>query len=111
MKDRKFEGAVLPITASVAAALLVSGCGPSTSTANTDIAICRDSTGRRIADARCRAGGGGHAYFLARGTRVPAIGEAVSGGSANPRAGVSYARASAATVSRGGFAMSARAGG
>jgi len=106
----RFDATVLPITSAVAAAVLAS-CSPSAGRADRDVAICRDGQGRRLSDASCssgaRGGYGGGWYYLARGSRVPAVGEAVSGGSEVPRAGVGYARASAATVTRGGFGMSA----
>ena len=120
MTDRpvKFDPRILPITSAVAAALLVGACGPSV--ADTDVAICRDASGKRTADTNCPRGGGHGAilgagaagwYYMARGSAVPRVGEAVTGGSTTPRAGVSYARASSATVSRGGFGGSARGGG
>ncbi|PTQ12170.1 hypothetical protein CLG96_06335 [Sphingomonas oleivorans] len=115
----KFDRRVLPITTAVAAALLASGCGSrGEDRASSDVAVCRDRSGRRVDDADCAGGGsgGGSAgargwYYLARGSRVPAIGEALGGGSDRPRAGVHYARASAATVTRGGFGMSAHGSG
>lgn len=116
-RTRKFEARTLPTTTAMAAALLLGACGASV--ANTDVAVCRDASGKRTADANCPRGGG-HAglgagaaawYFMARGSAVPRVGEALSGGSASPRAGVGYARASSATVSRGGFGGSARSGG
>lgn len=110
---RKFEPAMLPITAAMAGALLTGACSSSSDVAERDLAICRDASGRRVADSGCGTGhaGGGGFYYLGRGARVPAIGEPVEGGSATPRAGTSYARASAATVSRGGFGASAGEGG
>ena len=116
---RKFDPRILPLTSAVAAALLVGACGPSQSVADTDVAVCRDASGKRADDASCERGGsGGHAamagfawYYLARGSVVPRMGEALGGGSASPRAGTGYARASSATVSRGGFGMSAHGGG
>lgn len=78
---------------------------------------CRDASGRRIADTGCggaRGGvahGGGGWYYYARGSTVPAEGEVATGGSSRPLAGVGYARASSASVSRGGFGGSAGEGG
>ncbi len=107
---RKFEPVMLPLTAAMASAL--AGCSPSADVAERDLAICRDASGRRIADSGCGGSHGGTGfYYLARGSRVPVIGEPVSGGSDTPRAGVGYARASAATVTRGGFGASAEGGG
>ncbi|WP_353205586.1 hypothetical protein [Sphingomonas sp.] len=117
---RKFNPRILPLTSAVAAALLASGCGPSRSVADTDVAVCRDASGKRVEDVRCaRSGGGGGGlamagfawYYLGRGSTVPRVGEALAGGSSSPRAGVGYARASSATVSRGGFGSSAHASG
>ena len=109
---RKFEPAMLPLTAAMASALV--GCSPSADVAERDLAICRDGSGRRVADSGCGSGHGGMGgagfYYLARGSRVPAVGEPVSGGSGTPVRGVSYARASAATVTRGGFGASAEGG-
>jgi hypothetical protein len=112
---RKFDPRILPLTSAVAAALLAGACSPSQGIADTDVAVCRDAGGRRTADAECargtngRSGGGGSAgwYYLSRGSTVPQVGEAVAGGSTSPSAGVGYARASSATVSRGGFGGSA----
>ena len=118
MASRKFDSRVLPITTAVAATLLAAGCAPSEDRAATDVAVCRDAAGRRVADADCARGTSGHGvagaaawYFLARGSTVPRQGAFVSGGSASPRAGIGYARASSATVTRGGFGMSAHGGG
>lgn len=119
MAIRKFDPRILPITSAVATALLASACAPSQDRATADVAVCRDSTGKRVDDAQCsRHHGSGGAiaglaawYYLSRGSAVPRVGEGVAGGSAVPRAGVGYARASAASVSRGGFGASARGGG
>ncbi|WP_242139596.1 MULTISPECIES: hypothetical protein [unclassified Sphingomonas] len=122
MTKRTFDPRFLPITSAVATALLASGCGPSTDVARSDVAVCRDANGVRTADANCARSGGGHGmngaimgaaawYYLSRGSVVPAMGRPLAGGYMSPRAGTSYARASAATVSRGGFGMSARGGG
>ncbi|MDR6849404.1 MULTISPECIES: hypothetical protein [unclassified Sphingomonas] len=115
MAKRTFDPRVLPITSAVATALLVGACSPSSDVAKSDVAVCRDAAGVRVDDAYCargtngRTGGGaGGWYYIGRGGRVPAMGEALSGGYTTPRAGVGYARASSATVSRGGFGMSAR---
>ncbi len=114
---RKFDPRILPLTSAVAVALLASGCGPSRSVADTDVAVCRDTGGKRVDDAQCGRTGGHAAmagvawYYLARGSTVPRLGEALAGGSTSPRAGVGYARASSATVSRGGFGSSAHASG
>ena len=113
----KFDPRMLPLTSAVAAALLVGGCGPGRGVADADLALCRDASGRRVADAQCGRGTNGHGggaagwYYLARGSTVPRLGEALAGGSTSPRAGVGYARASSATVSRGGFGMSAHGSG
>lgn len=108
---RKFEPSTLPITAAMAGAVLMGACSRPGDAAERDLAICRDGAGRRVADTGCGARmggmGGGGFYYLGRGARVPAIGELVGGGSDTPRAGINYARASAATVSRGGFGGSA----
>lgn len=88
---RNFEPAMLPLTAAMASALVA--CSPSADVAERDLAICRDGSGRRVADTGCGTGHGGMGmgyYYLARGSRVPAISEPVSGGSGAPRAGVGY---------------------
>lgn len=119
MTKRTFDPKYLPITSAVAAALLTSACGPSTDVAKSDVAVCRDANGVRTADANCARSGTGHGmngaimgaaawYYLSRGSVVPRMGQAMAGGYAAPRAGANYARASSATVSRGGFGMSAR---
>lgn len=107
---RKFEPAMLPLTAAMAGALLTGACSPSSDVAGRDLAVCRDGAGRRIDDAGCGRGGGTGFYYLGRGARVPAMGEPVGGGSFSPVRGTSYARASAATVTRGGFGASAEGG-
>ena len=116
MPTRKFDPRILPITTAVATALLAGACGPSTDRATSDVAVCRDGAGRRTADANCSRGMVGHGggsgwYYLGRGSAVPREGAMLEGGSTAPRAGVGYARASSATVSRGGFGGSAHAGG
>jgi hypothetical protein len=121
MAKRTFDPRVLPITSAVATALLAGACSPSADVAKSDVAVCRDAAGVRVDDARCMHGGGHGAtgaivgaatwYYLSRGSMVPQFGQALSGGYTTPRAGVGYARASSATVSRGGFGMSARGGG
>lgn len=118
MPSRKFDPRLLPITTAVAGALLAGACGPSTDRATADVAVCRDSAGRRAADGNCaRSNGHGVAagafawYYLARGSAVPREGAVVSGGATAPRAGVGYARASPATVSRDGFGGSASGSG
>lgn len=114
MAKRTFDPRVLPITSAVATALLAGACSPSADVARSDVAVCRDAAGLRTDDANCVRSGGGHGgggaawYFLSRGSAVPQPGQALSGGYTSPRAGVGYARASSATVSRGGFGMSAR---
>ncbi len=78
-----------------------------------DLQLCRDQAGKRVDDRNCERGGGhggglGGVFLwsvLARGQRVPRIGERVIGGNLSP--GRSYARASEATISRGGFGRSA----
>lgn len=122
MASRKFDPRLLPMTSAVATALLASACSPSADVAKSDVAVCRDANGLRTDDAKCARSGGGHGasgailgaatwYYLSRGSMVPQRGQALSGGFTAPRAGVGYARASSATVSRGGFGMSARGGG
>lgn len=118
MAGRKFDAKLLPITSAVATVLLAGACSASGDVARLDVAVCRNAAGARIDDAYCARGtsgrtGGGAAgwYYIARGARVPAMGEALSGGYTTPRAGASYSRASSATVSRGGFGMSAHSGG
>lgn len=118
MPSRKFDPRLLPITTAVASALLTGACGPSTDRATADVAVCRDAAGRRAADGNCARGAGSGVavgafawYYLARGSAIPREGAVVTGGSTAPRAGVGYARASSATVSRGGFGMSAQGGG
>lgn len=102
---------MLPLTTAVAAAVTLGGCGQS-GIARQDIAVCRDARGYRTDDSACtrRASGahGGGWHYYSRGDRVPQQGERVTGGYDAPRAGVSYGRASSATVSRGGFGSSAR---
>lgn len=121
MTRRTFDPRYLPITSAVATALLASGCGPSTDVARSDVAVCRDANGVRTADANCARGHGGNGmngaivgaaawYYMSRGSMVPRMGQPLSGGFTTPRAGANYARASAATVSRGGFGASARGG-
>jgi hypothetical protein len=114
-KPRRFDSSVLPITSAVAGALLVAGCGSGGDRADTDVAVCRDARGMRTLDSNCggagRSGAGAGWHYYGSGERVPAVGEAVAGGSSSPRAGVSYARASSATVTRGGFGSSAHSGG
>lgn len=112
MVDRKFDARLLPITSAMATALLAGACGPSQDVANSDVAVCRNAAGFRIDDSYCLRGGsggsgGGSWYYLSRGSTVPQPGGALSGGYTAPQAGVGYARASSATVSRGGFGMSA----
>ena len=116
MAKRTFDPRILPITSAVAAGLLAASCGPSSDVATSDVAVCRDAAGLRTTDANCARTGGGYYggggwYYLGRGSRVPAMGEALAGGSTSPRAGVGYARASSASVTRGGFGMSAHGGG
>ena len=120
MASRKFDPKLLPITSAVASALLASACAPSQDRASTDVAVCRDAAGKRVDDSQCARphhGGGGAIvglatwYYLSRGSMVPGMGQSLAGGSMIPRAGVGYARASASSVSRGGFGMSARGGG
>jgi hypothetical protein len=119
MSKRTFDPKYLPITSAVATALLASACGPSNNVAKSDVAVCRDDKGARVADANCARGHGGSGmngallgaatwYYLSRGSVVPGMGQRVSGGFLSPRAGVNYSRASAATVTRGGFGASAR---
>ncbi|MBQ1498305.1 MAG: hypothetical protein IIZ38_08320 [Sphingomonas sp.] len=109
----KIDFSVLKVTAATSAALLASGCGGGQLVANQPTQLCVDAGGRRIADASCGGGrgggglGGGHAYYVGRGQRVPEMGEVARGGSIRPSAGVSYSSASRGSVSRGGFGRSA----
>jgi hypothetical protein len=117
MNDNRFSKAKadLLITASVAAALMLYGCGNNPDwTAQNDTAICRDRAGNRVPDSNCDARStGAHPgfygwYYLSRGGYIPAMGETVSGGRTSAVAGHSYAHApSSASISRGGFGASA----
>ncbi len=104
----KIDFSVLKVTVATSAALLASGCGGGSLVANQPTRMCVDAAGRRIADANCGGGlGGGHAYYVGRGQRVPEMGEVARGGSTRPSAGVSYSNVSRGSVSRGGFGRSA----
>jgi uncharacterized protein YgiB involved in biofilm formation len=107
---RKFDRHLLPITSAVAAVFMAGGCSRGPDMAGTDIAVCKDQLGKRVPDSNCgsRTGGGyGYGwYYIGRGGQVPRIGGAVSDGSSTPAAGKSYGRASASTVTRGGFGLS-----
>jgi hypothetical protein len=107
----------LIITTAVSAALLA-GCSSSPvaedgswETAE-DTKVCRDKDGKRVDDINCeygaRSGSGvGTAFmwlYLARGARVPAIGQALKGGSTTMTPGVKYS--SASSIERGGFGRS-----
>ena len=121
----------LKFTTSVAAALLVSGCGGGDReadgwTAQRDTAICTDAAGKRVADDSCRqqqaVANGSHGasnaflwYFLARNAVIPPYGEVARGGAYARTPGRSYFRAPGTTrvtragaISRGGFGASAR---
>ncbi len=106
----------LLITTVVSAALLA-GCSSSPvaedgswETAE-DTKVCRDKDGKRVDDINCehgaRSGGVGTGFmwlYLARGARVPAIGQALKGGSTMKAPGVNYS--SASSIERGGFGRS-----
>ncbi|MDT7933125.1 MAG: hypothetical protein RQ833_00785 [Sphingomonadaceae bacterium] len=114
----RFSRAALPLT--VAAAATLAACDrDKRDWAESDVKVCRDAQGRRVDDRQCeqqtaRAGhSGGHMpgvawYFLGRGSQVARLGEPLTGGSPVARPGVSYARATPATITRGGFGSSAR---
>jgi hypothetical protein len=106
----------LLITTVVSAALLA-GCSSSPTAddgsweTTEDTKVCRDKNGKRVDDINCeygaRSGGVGSAFmwlYLARGARVPAIGQALKGGSTAKAPGVSYS--SASSIERGGFGRS-----
>ena len=108
---KTIDYSMLKITAATSAALLTASCGGGTLMADQPTRLCVDNAGRRIDDTGCgRTGsgsGGGHAYYVGRGQRVPEMGEAATGGSTRPSAGVSYSSVSEGSVSRGGFGRSA----
>ncbi|MEP9358439.1 hypothetical protein [Sphingomonas sp. KR3-1] len=110
---KTIDYSMLKVTAATSAALLATSCGGGTLVANQPTRLCVDDAGQRIADTRCGstggggAHGGGHAYYVGRGQRVPEMGEAATGGSTRPSAGVSYSSVSEGSVSRGGFGRSA----
>ncbi len=104
MMRRPPDFSVLRITAATSMALLAAGCGGS-NVASQPVRYCTDAAGRRIADANCNRGsgghGGGHFYYAGKGSTVPAVGEAARGGSFQPASGVRYGGAE--SVTRGGF--------
>lgn len=119
MRSKQFSRRILPITTAVAAAVTLSACGgggqPEEDVAESDVKVCRDATGKRVPDAHCGkqwAGAstspGAHFWYIGRGGTVPQIGSKFAGGSAQPKAGVSYAAVSDSTVRRGGFGGTSR---
>jgi predicted small secreted protein len=115
----RFSRAALPLTVAAAAATLAACDRDTRDWAGSDVKVCRDAQGRRVADRQCEqqtayAGhNSGHVpgvvrYYLGRGSQVARVGEPLTGGSPVARPGVSYARATPATVTRGGFGSSAR---
>lgn len=129
----------LSMTTAMAAALLsLPGCSSNDGwnedvVADRDTAICVDKEGKRVDDNQCgqrnvtHYGGGSGVgtaflwYYLGRNSAVPYYGESIrnpryaSTGSYEPRAGVNYAAAPAASrmtrsaaVSRGGLGSSGR---
>lgn len=120
---RKFEPGLLPITASVAAALSLGACGggggASGDYAEAPTKICRDAQGRRADDQECSQYGGrvgSSWFFIGSGGRVPAVGQNATEGSFKPTAGVKYASApsggggSYAGVRRGGVGIFGHSG-
>lgn len=114
----------LVITTAVAAALSVSGCGPSNSVGYSQqpVSVCTDQFGRRVQDSYCSGGYYGHGglyhpIYLGSGGYVPSYGSPVRGGTTAPVVGRSYAPSSSvstfsggtssvSSVSRGGFGSS-----
>jgi hypothetical protein len=114
----------LTITTAIAAAFMLTACGPNPNSMMTDrdTAICTDRQGRRVSDDKCQrrgVGGGGYAwYFMGRNSTMPWVGERATGGSYRGAQGVSYFRASPSTsvtravgISRGGFSSGYSSGG
>ena len=115
---RKFDRSSLAVVLAVAGAM--SGCdrqdrGWEAATGPTR--VCADAQGRRVSDDQCathREGGGVSPFLwyylgtLNRGSGVPPVGGALTGGSYRPAAGVSYAAAPASGIARGGFGATAR---
>ncbi|WP_233150134.1 hypothetical protein, partial [Kineosporia sp. A_224] len=74
-------------------------------------AVCADTTTQtRVSDERCSTGGGAHGwYYVQAGSRAPAVGGRVGGGSFAAPDGGSYSvhrggvSVQGGTVSRGGF--------
>jgi hypothetical protein len=103
---KAFDAGVLRITVATSAALLAAGCS-NNSVAGQPTRLCVDGSNRRIADANCPSsggarGGGGHAYYIGSGQRVPSVGEEATGGSVRAASGISYSSAPE-SVTRGGF--------
>ncbi len=128
----------LSMTTAMAAALLsLPGCSSNDEwnedvVADRDTAICVDKEGKRVDDGQCRQrnavhqGGSGVGtaflwYYLGRNSAVPYYGDSIRNpryaglGSYQPRSGVNYAAAPAASrmtrssaVSRGGLGSSGR---
>lgn len=129
----------LSMTTAMAAALLsLPGCSSNDDwnedvVADRDTAICVDKEGKRVDDSQCgqqtvvhHSGGSGVGsaflwYYLGRSSAVPYYGDSIRApryaglGSYEPRSGVNYARAPAASrmtrsaaVSRGGLGSSGR---
>lgn len=108
----------LLITTTVSAALLA-GCNSSPVAkdgsweTSEDTKVCRDKNGNRTDDVNCEyaarsgVGGVGGAFmwmYLARGSRVPGIGRAITTGSTMKAPGVAYS--SASSIERSGFGRS-----
>ena len=112
-------------TTSLAAALLIGGCGNNSSNAyaSQPTAVCVNQQGQRVSDAQCGGGyhGGGSNpflwYYIGRNSTVPYYGERAMGGGYTRTPNATYyhapsesnmSRATAmSTTSRGGFGSSA----
>lgn len=118
MRDKHFSRRVLPVTTAVAAAFSLSACSGTVAQddiADADVKVCRDSGGKRVPDSHCgqqwpgaSTSHGAHFWYLAAGSKVPALGQSVAAGSAKPLPGKSYAMASEQNVRRAGFGSTAR---
>jgi hypothetical protein len=109
----------LLITTAISAALL-SGCAEADKeewTSQEPVAVCRDKDGKRAPDDNCTqsasnmhsgAAAGFMWYYLSRGSRVPPMGQTVTGGSTTRVAGTIYK--SSQMVKRGGFGSASRSG-
>lgn len=122
----------LAFTTAMAATLAaLPGCSSSDDDWNSDVvadrdtAVCVDQNGYRVDDSYCNNTrshahyGGGHWYYLSRGSRIPYHGDSIRDstkgfvGSDKAATGVNYGKAPASTsmsrsaaVSRGGFGSS-----